>query len=48
VTRTLAIGFFVVDNQATILLNWGESQREGAAFSSGLLRLSRVINDAGR
>lgn len=48
VTRTLTIGVFVVDNKPTILLNWGESQKEGAAFSSDLVRLSKVINDAGR
>ena len=48
VTRALTIGVFVVDTKPTILLNWGESQKEGAAFSSDLVRLSKVINDAGR
>ena len=48
VTRALSIGVFVVDNKPTILLNWGESQKEGAAFSSDLVRLSKVINDTGK
>ncbi len=48
VARALSIGVFVVDNKPTILLNWGESQKEGAAFSSDLVRLSKVINDTGK
>lgn len=48
VNKSLSIGVFVVESKPTILLNWGESQKEGAAFSSDLVRLSKVINDAGR
>ena len=48
VNKALAIGVFVIDGKPTILINWGESQKEGASFSSDLVRLAKVINDAGR
>lgn len=48
VTKTLTIGVFTIDGKPTILINWGESQKEGASFSSDLVRLAKVINDAGR
>jgi hypothetical protein len=34
--------------QATILINWGEIQKEGASFSCDLVRLAKGINDVGR
>ncbi len=48
VTKALSIGVFTIDGKPTILINWGESQKEGASFSSDLVRLAKVINDAGR
>ena len=48
VNKALTIGVFVIDGKPTILLNWGESQKEGASFSSDLIRLAKVINDTGR
>jgi hypothetical protein len=48
VKRALTIGVFTIDGAPSILINWGESQKEGASFSSDLVRLAKVINDAGR
>lgn len=48
VNKGLAIGVFVIEGKPTILINWGESQKEGAAFSSDLVRLAKVINDASK
>lgn len=44
VTQALAIGVFVIAGKPTILLNLAASKREGAAFSSDLIRLAKVIN----
>ncbi len=48
VNKALAIGVFVIEGKPSILINWGESQKEGASFSSDLVRLAKVINDTGR
>jgi hypothetical protein len=38
-----ALGVFLIDGKITIMVNLAESKEEGAAFSSELLRLARVI-----
>ncbi len=48
VTKSLTIGVFVMEGKPSILINWGQSQKEGASFSSDLIRLAKVINDVGR
>ena len=44
IKRGLAVGVFEQDGKPAISLNLGASQREGAAFSSDLVRLSKVVN----
>jgi hypothetical protein len=39
----LSLGVFVVDGKNTITVNLAASREEGAAFTSDLLRLARVI-----
>jgi hypothetical protein len=43
VNKGVALGVFNVDNRPTIFVNLGSSKAEGAAFSSDLLRLAKVI-----
>ena len=43
VTRGLAIGVFPVDSKPTIVVNLPAAKSEGAAFSSDLLRLAKVL-----
>ena len=42
-TSGLSLGVFVFDGKTTITVNLPASKEEGAAFSSELLRLARVI-----
>jgi hypothetical protein len=42
-TAGLSLGVFVFDGKTTITVNLPSSKEEGAAFSSELLRLARVI-----
>lgn len=42
-TAGLSLGVFVYDGKTTITVNLPSSKEEGAAFSSELLRLARVI-----
>jgi hypothetical protein len=46
VTRGLALGVFAIDARPTIVLNLGAARSEGAAFSSELLRVAKVINQS--
>ena len=43
VEKGLAFGVFEIDGKSTILLNLPASRNEGAAFTSDLLRLAKVI-----
>jgi len=43
ITRGLAVGVLPMDGKPTIIVNLGASKAEGAAFSSDLLRLAKVI-----
>jgi len=43
ITRGLAVGVLAMDGKPTIIVNLGASKAEGAAFSSDLLRLAKVI-----
>jgi len=42
-TRGLALGVLPIDGKPTIIVNLGAAKAEGAAFSSDLLRLAKVI-----
>lgn len=43
VQKGLTLGVFIVDGKQQILINVGASKQEGAAFSSDLIRLAKVI-----
>ncbi len=43
VTRGLAVGVLPMEGKPTIMVNLGAAKAEGAAFSSDLLRLAKVI-----